>query len=701
MISKENKEMHNKKGKELAEKMTIIQLASQLLHYTKALPELNIKRYNWWNESLHGVARAGIATVFPQALAMASTFDENILFGVAQIIATEARAKFNYNQSVQDYGRYKGLTMWSPNINIYRDPRWGRGHETYGEDPYLTSVLGVAFIKGLQGNDEKYLKASACAKHFCVHSGPEAERHTFNAIVSKKDLLETYLPAFKASVIDGKVSGIMGAYDRTNDEACCASETLMKKLLREKWHFDGYYVSDCSALLDIVFKHHITSNPIKAASLALNAGCDLECGILYNLLPLAYTLHYIKKETLQKSVARLMSIRSQLGMFDEECPYNKISKNENATPKNEEYAIKVAEKSIVMLENNGILPLKCHNQKILVTGYNAENELAYLGNYNGEPSSYIKILDAIKDKNTYTSYTQGVHLYDEAKNIDRVETFEKAKNSDIIIMCTGLDSSIEGEESGGILAGGGGAIGKQGDRVSLNLPHVQQSLLDELITLDKKIIILNFSGGCIDFRKYKNQVDAILQCWYPGAKGGKAIASILFGDASPSGKLPITFYNSVDDLPDFTDYEMKNRTYRYFDGEVQYPFGYGLTYTSFSLDKFAYNQSENIISAQIKNEGNYDCDEVIQLYISYPKVAYQSPKKSLIRTKRISIKANESQNIDFHIKKNDLYSFDNVGNTVFLEGEYRIFLSDGQSIFSEPIIINNEIKSEIIEVCPV
>lgn len=698
-MTENNKLNHNLFGKKLSNQMSVLELSSQVRHSSRPIPRLGIKKYNWWNESLHGVARAGIATVFPQAIAMASTFDENIIFNVASIISNEARAKYNYSQSIKDYGIYKGLTMWSPNINIFRDPRWGRGQETYGEDPYLTSKLGVAFIKGLQGNDDKYIKTSACAKHFVVHSGPEAERHSFNSVVSKKDMFETYLPAFKAAVIDGKVSGVMGAYNRTNGEACCASPKLMKTLLRETWGFDGYYVSDCAALLDIVFKHRIEKNPLKAAALAINSGCDLECGVLYNLLPFAKLFGYVSKETLQNSVARLVSIRSQLGMFDKDCIYNKIDLKENATEENENFAIEVARKSIVLLENDGILPLKSNKQKILVTGYNAENEIAYLGNYYGEPTSYIKVLDAIKEKNTETTYSQGAHLYDKNKKIDFCDTIEKAKNSDVIIVCTGLDSSIEGEEAGGMLAGGGGSLGKQGDRISLELPKVQQDLLDDLILLNKKIIILNFSGGCIDFRKYKNIVNAIIQCWYPGAKGGKSISDILFGEISPSGKLPITFYNSTSDLPPFEDYSMENRTYRYFKGEVQYPFGYGLTYTNFELDKFNYNEENKKLTLTIKNNGNFDCDEVLQLYVTHPKTDYPMPIKSLIKFKRIEIPANEVKEVSFTINDNDLYSFDENGNKVFLNGTYKFSISDGQSIKTNCFEINNSNPTRIIEKC--
>lgn len=698
-MTENNKIEHDLIGNNLSKKMNVIELSSQLHHSAMAIPRLGIKKYNWWNESLHGVARAGIATVFPQAIAMASTFDDDLIFKVASIISNEARAKYNQSQSKKDYGIYKGLTMWSPNINIYRDPRWGRGQETYGEDPYLTSRLGVAFIKGLQGNDDKYIKTSACAKHFVVHSGPEEQRHHFNSVVSKKDLFETYLPAFKSAVTEGNVSGVMGAYNRTNGEACCASPTLIKTLLRDNWGFDGYYVSDCAALLDIVFKHKIEKNPLKAAALALNSGCDLECGALYNLLPLVKAFGYTSKETMQKSVARLMSIRSQLGMFDEECPFNKISIKENATIENENFAIDVARKSIVLLENDGILPIEENKYKILVTGYNAENEIAYLGNYFGEPSSYIKILDAIKERNTQTIYSEGVHLFDENKSSNKADAINKAKDSDIIIVCTGLDSSIEGEEAGGMLAGGGGSIGKQGDRISLELPRVQQDYLEDLIKLNKKIVILNFSGGCIDFRKYKNRVNAILQCWYPGAQGGKSIADILFGKVSPSGKLPITFYNSVSDLPDFEDYSMENRTYKYFKGDVQYPFGYGLTYTNFSLNKLEYNDTNKEVNIVIENTGNIDCDEILELYIKYPKTSYQLPIKSLIKFKRVPIKAHENKEIIIQIDESDLYSIDNNGNKVFLNGTFEFSLYDGHNIDTKAFEIHNSNKTQIIEKC--
>lgn len=674
-MTEKNYMKHEENGKRIAEQMTLLELASQMRNSSKSIKRLNIKQYNWWNEGLHGVARAGVATVFPQAICMASSFDADAVKRCADIISTEARAKFNESQKNKDYSIYKGLTLWSPNINIFRDPRWGRGHETYGEDPYLTAVLGCAFIEGIQGDDENYMKASACAKHFCVHSGPEGLRHTFNAEVSKKDFYETYIPAFEAAVKKAKVSGVMGAYNRVNGESCCASDKLIDKLLRKEWGFDGYFVSDCAAILDVIYKHKKTFNPAKGAAMAVNAGCDLECGVVYSLLPLSVGLGYISKDTLRKSVARLMAIRSSLGMFDDDCPFNKITIKENATPEHEAQAIKMAEKGIVLLENDGILPLRENAQKIFITGYNADNKLAYLGNYFGDPSHFVMVTDAISQYNRETEFIRGIHLYESAKNGDVNQALQAAQNADIILMCTGLDSSIEGEEAGGALAGGGGNIGKQGDRETIDLPLNQQEYIEKLIKTGKKIILLNFSGGCINFGKFKNRVNAIVQCWYPGAQGGKAIANSLFGKCSPSGKLPVTFYNSVDDLPDFCDYSMQNRTYRYFKGDVQYPFGYGKTYTKFALENAEVR--ENKIRATVQNVGKFESETVLQLYVTCPKAEFETPIKSLIGFKRISLKPQEEKEFVFEIDENSLMSVNDNGKKVLLKGEYTFTLTDG------------------------
>lgn len=699
MMSYENMRFHKALGRELASQMSVSQLVSQLKHSAKAIPKLKIQKYNWWNESLHGVARAGIATVFPQAIAMAATFSDEMVFRTAEIISTEARAKYNESQRKGDYGIYKGLTMWSPNINIFRDPRWGRGQETYGEDPYLTGLLGVAFIRGLQGADDKYLKTSACAKHFAVHSGPESQRHYFNAVADKKDLFETYLPAFEQAVREGSVSGVMGAYNRTNGEACCASPTLMQKLLREHWRFQGYYVSDCGALIDIVFHHKLTRNPLRGAAMALNTGCDLECGALYNLLPLAYRFGYVKKETMQDAVARLMMIRSALGMFDPQCAYNQIDPKENAAAENEAFAVRMAEKGLVLLENDGTLPLKRNAQKILVTGYNAENEIAYLGNYFGEPSSYVKVFDAVRKENERTRHVGGIPLWQQADPTQREAALRAARESDVILFCTGLDASIEGEEGGEAFANSGD-LGKQGDRPDLELPQVQQDFLKDLAALGKKLILLNFSGGCINLKKYRSQANAIIQCWYPGGKGGQAIANILFGEVSPSGKLPVTFYNSVEDLPPFEDYSMENRTYKYFKGAVQYPFGYGLTYTDFELENARLDMRQEQLKVTVRNTGNFDSDEVIQVYVTPPVRQYRTPIKMLVRVKRFHLKHGEVQTVEIPMHESIFYTIDGDGNRVYTKGEYRIRIEDGQTIRAT-LLFKNEAEDCVIERCPI
>lgn len=698
-MNEQSRKQHESKGKSLAEQLTVTEMISQLMHNSKGISRLGIKPYVWWNEALHGVARAGIATVFPQAICMASSFDETMLFRVAEVISTEARAKFNESQKRGDYSIYKGLTMWSPNINIFRDPRWGRGQETYGEDPYLTSILGAAFIKGLQGDDENFIKTAACAKHFAVHSGPEEGRHSFNAVVSKKDLFETYLPAFKTAVKDAKVCGVMGAYNRVNGEACCASPILMQKILRGSWGFSGYFVSDCSALRDILYHHKLAKNPLKAASMALNAGCDLECGTFYRLLYLAYTRRYITKKTLTESVSKLFSVRSSLGMFDETCPFHKISISENATEKNENFSVKCAEKGIVLLENNGTLPLKPNAQKILVVGYNAENDLAYLGNYFGTPKRYCKVPQAVKEENRNTEYVQGYSYNLKENGILQKEAVARAKNADLILFCGGLDCSFEGEEAGELLKGGGGNLGKQGDRLSLSLPDVQRDLLEKLLAFGKKLVILNFSGSCVDLRAYKSRADAILQCWYPGAMGGKAIANLLFGKASPSAKLPVTFYNSADDLPDFTDYSMENRTYRYFKGDVQYPFGYGLTYTDFKLT--SHSLSGDTLRCTVKNTGAADCIETLQLYVSFPKTDCKNPIRALRKTERADLKAGEEKEFVFRLQDSDFYSVNENGDTVYLEGEYPLYLFDGQNISVNAGTVVNPKATSVIEKCPI
>ncbi|MCJ7691283.1 MAG: glycoside hydrolase family 3 C-terminal domain-containing protein, partial [Clostridiaceae bacterium] len=554
------------RAKDMVSNMTLFEKVSQMTYNSAAIPRLEISSYNWWNEALHGVARAGVATMFPQAIGMAATFDENLVCKVAGVISTEGRAKYHESQRKGDHDIYKGLTFWSPNINIFRDPRWGRGHETYGEDPYLTGRLGVAFIKGLQGN-EKYMKSAACAKHFAVHSGPEAERHSFNAVVSKKDLRETYLPAFKEAVKEAKVESVMGAYNRTNDEPCCGSKMLLNDILREEWDFKGHIVSDCWAIKDFHENHRITSNAVESVALAVNNGCDLNCGNMYLNVLIACKEGLVSEETIDKSVERLITTRMKLGMFDDPgvVPYTSIPYEENDSKEHREFALKVSEKTIVLLKNeNNILPLNKNNiNSIAVIGPNANSRDALIGNYFGTASKYVTILEGIQqavNPNTRVYYSEGCHLYkDKVENLampkDRIsEAISVAERSDIIVMCLGFDATIEGEE------GDDGNIYASGDKNDLNLPGLQQKLLEEVYKTGKPVILVLASGSALAVNFADEHIPAIIEAWYAGAQGGKAVASLIFGDYSPSGKLPVTFYKTTEELPDFTDYSMKNRT---------------------------------------------------------------------------------------------------------------------------------------------
>lgn len=584
-MNKENRMEHEEalaKAKELVAKMTLQEKASQLTYNAAPIEHLNIPRYNWWNEGLHGVARTGTATVFPQAIGLAAMFDDELLEKIASVISTEARAKYNENSKRGDRDIYKGITLWSPNINIFRDPRWGRVHETYGEDPYLTSRLGVAFINGLQG-DSKYLKTAACAKHFAVHSGPEPLRHEFNAVVNQKDLYETYLPAFEAAVREADVESVMGAYNRTNGEPCCGSKTLLKDILRGKWEFKGHVVSDCWAIADFHLHHNVTSTATESAALAMKNGCDLNCGNVYLQLLLAYKEGLVSEEDITTAAERLMATRIRLGMFDENCEHNDIPYEINDCKEHNKLSLEAAKKSIVLLKNNGILPLnKKELKSIAVIGPNANSEIMLLGNYCGNASKYVTVLEGIHDavgEDVRVFYSDGCHiLKDRISSLgeadDRfVEAEIIAEKSDVVILCLGLDATFEGEE---------GDAGS-GDKPNLKLPGRQQQLLERLLETGTPVVLLIGAGSALTFNGADEKCAAVLDLWYPGSRGGKAVADLLFGECSPSGKLPVTFYKNEEDLPDFEDYSMKGRTYRYVESEVLYPFGYGLTYSNIEL----------------------------------------------------------------------------------------------------------------------
>ena len=638
----------------LTDAMTVEEQASQLRYDAPAVKRLGIPAYNWWNEGLHGLARSGVATMFPQAIGLAAMFDTELTGKVAEITAEEARAKYNAYTKYDDRDIYKGLTFWAPNINIFRDPRWGRGHETYGEDPYLTAENGKAYVKGLQG-DGKIYKTTACAKHYAVHSGPEAVRHEFNAEASKKDMEETYLPAFEALVKEAHVEGVMGAYNRVNGEAACASDFLMDKL--NEWGFDGYFVSDCWAIRDFHEHHGLTSNPVESAALALKAGCDVNCGCTYAYILAALEEGLITKEDIRKACIHLMRTRIRLGMFDKKTEFDDIPYKVVACREHKEVSLECAEKSMVLLKNDGILPLDPSKiQTIAVIGPNSDSRIALEGNYNGTADKYITFLDGIRDRfSGRVIYAEGCHLYKDRNSVlaqagDRyAEALAAADNSDVVILCVGLDSTIEGEE------GDTGNEFSSGDKNNIRLPESQRILIDKVMKTGKPVIVVCAAGSSINT---ECEPDALIHAWYPGSEGGTALARILFGDVSPSGKLPVTFYENSDMLPEFTDYSMKNRTYRYAENNVLYPFGYGLTYGNVVCDSVEYKDGRAVVS--VENKGGSAVEEVIELYIKdYCENAV--PNVSLCGFRRIRLEAGEKLSVEIPVSERAFTSVDENG----------------------------------------
>ena len=673
-----DREKYRRQAEELVAKMTVEEAASQLLHHAPAIERLGVPEYNWWNEALHGVGRAGIATVFPQAIGMAAAFDPDFLKREAEIIAEEARAKYNAAREAGDRDIYKGLTYWSPNINIFRDPRWGRGHETYGEDPTLTGKLGNAFIEGLQGDGE-YLKIAACAKHFAVHSGPEALRHEFNAVVSEKDLWETYLPAFETAVKDADVESVMGAYNRTNGEPCCGSKRLLVDILRGEWGFQGHVVSDCWAVRDFHETHKYTARPEESASLAVRMGCDLNCGCTYERLLTGLEKGLITEEEIRRSAVRLFTTRYALGMFDEDCPYNEIPYRVVAQPENKKAALTAAEESMVLLKNDGILPLKEESlESIGVIGPNAYSQAALYGNYHGDSDEYITNLDGIRravgDK-IRIFYSQGCHLYiaadDPLCRPGRLlgEAEAVGKNSDVVILCVGLDERLEGEQ------GDEGNAFASGDKENLLLPETQQILIERVIALGKPVVLVINSGSALDLSAYEHKVSAIIQAWYSGERGGEALANILFGKTNPSGKLPVTFYYNGQPMPEFTEYHMANRTYRFVEAAPWYPFGYGLTYSRFRYENFSAAAVEDGIDVrvEVENGSSRGGDEIVEFYVRYEGEAFEKPHHKLVGFKRGNVPGHEIAEFHYHIPEKALMSVMENGKSVLLDGAYTLF----------------------------
>lgn len=667
---------------DLVTRMTLREKVGQMQNHAKAIPRLGVDAYDWWSEALHGVARNGIATVFPQAIGMAATWDPALIRAEADVIATEARAK--HNEAVRNNARdiYQGLTFWSPNINIFRDPRWGRGQETYGEDPFLTSRIAVGFVRGLQGDDPRYLKVIATPKHFAVHSGPEPLRHMFDARTSRRDLYETYLPAFEACLTEGGAWSVMGAYNRYDGEACCASSLLLGRILRGAWKFPGYVVSDCGAINDMVDGHKLVDSPMEASVLAVKAGCDLTCGNEYESLVEAVSRGLITEGTIDQSVRRLMEARFRLGMFDppESVPYARIPFSENDTPGHDRLALTVARESMVLLKNTGnTLPLKRDLASIAVIGPNADALAVLLGNYNGTPSHPVTVLQGIRGHvahETRVLYSRGCGLAEgSAGDADSsVEALTLAQKADVIIAVMGISPALEGEEMPVDLKGFSG-----GDRTDVALPGVQQALLEKLAGLGKPLVLVILNGSALAVPRDDGRIAAILEAWYPGQQGGNAVAEVLFGEYNPAGRLPVTFYKSVSDLPAFDNYAMEGRTYRYFHGEPLYPFGYGLSYTHFvygkvSVSKQVAGKTETVrVRTTVKNGGDVAGDEVVQVYVRALDSTVAQPIKSLKGFLRAHFRKGETRTIEIPLPVASLRRYDEESDRYVIDpGRYEI-----------------------------
>jgi beta-glucosidase len=677
--------------RDLVGRMTLEEKALQLCNDAPGIPRLGLPAYNYWNECLHGVARNGIATVFPQAIGMAASFDPALLHTVADAIATEARAKNREYTEAHDGDStlYTGLSFWSPNINIFRDPRWGRGQETYGEDPFLTGRMAVAYIQGLQGDDPKYYKALACAKHFAVHSGPEVERHTFDAEPPERDLYETYLPQFETAVREGRVGAVMGAYNRLFGTPCCASPLLLSNLLRGQWGFKGHVVADCDAIYDIFMGHNVSPTLEAAAASAVRAGCDLCCGVQYRALTDAVQDKLLNEPEIDTALGRLLSARFRLGMFDPPAlvPYSRIGAAQYDTPENDALALRMARESMVLLKNDGLLPLdpaKIH--KIGLLGLNANYVGTLLGTYEGEPSHPVTFAHGILNylgSNAQVYYEAGCPLalflrdtnqlvYDRA----RAKGLELAQRVDAIVYFGGLSAEMEREFMRVPYEGF-----FWGDRTRIELPPVQTEFLKALRATGKPLVFVNCSGSAVAMPWEAENLPAIVQAWYPGQEGGRALAEILFGAVNPAGRLPVTFYRSTDDLPSFTDYAMSNRTYRYFTGKPLFAFGHGLSYTQFKygpaqLDRPQAGLGDTVhVKLDVTNTGVRDGDEVVQVYFRHVKSPLPQPLQALCGFQRVPVPRQQSAHVDIPVPVAELRYWDTTRKQYVVElGQYEILV---------------------------
>lgn len=693
---------------DLVSRLTLHEKVEMMKHGASAVPRLGIPAYNWWNEALHGVARTKEkVTVFPQAIGMAATFNIEAMQKMGDITASEGRALFNEAlKAGKGIPQYYGLTYWTPNINIFRDPRWGRGQETYGEDPYLTGKMGSAIVRGLEGNHPFYLKAAACAKHYAVHSGPESNRHSFDARPSLFDLWDTYLPAFRELITKAKVHGVMCAYNRMDGKPCCGNDPLLVNILRNQWKFDGYVTSDCWAINDFAHHHKTHLDDMVAVSDAMLAGTDLECGNLYQLLEQGVQKGLHSEKDIDVSLTRLFTILFKLGMFDpaDKNPYASIGREVIECDAHKQHAYRMAQESMVLLKNeNGILPLDSKKVKeIALVGPNADDEHTLLANYFGTPSEIITPYKSLKKRygnRIKINYIKGV---DVTKKIEGAPSFEEvaaqAAKSDVIVFVSGINADFEGEAGD---AGAGGYAGfASGDRTTIALPPVQTELMKELEKTGRPLVVVNMSGSVMSFEWESQHADAILQAWYGGQAAGDAIVDVLFGTYNPAGRMPLTTYKSDADLPAFEDYSMSNRTYRYFKGEPRYPFGYGLSYTTFaykniSAPKQLATAVPAEVSAVVKNTGKRAGDEVVQLYVVHPQNGREIiPLCSLKGFKRVHLKPGEEQKVTFTLLPEDLALTDAKGNLIEKSGELEIFIGGGQPKYAEGCTVKMKLEGD-------
>jgi beta-glucosidase len=679
---------------DLVARMTLKEKILQMGTEAGPIQRLGIPRYNWWSEAGHGVARAGVATVFPQTIGMAASWNPELIYSIATAISDEGRAKYHENIRNDKHDLYGGLTFFCPNINIFRDPRWGRGQETYGEDPYLTARLAVNFVRGMQGDDPNYRKTIATAKHYAVHSGPERERHYFNAVVSERDLRMTYLPAFEALVTEGGVGSVMGAYNRVNGEACCASPTLLQKILRDEWGFSGYVVADCGAVDDIYANHMLVKTPEEASALAVKAGCDLECGCTYgipcdyNTLEKAVQKGLLAEADIDRAVKRLFAARFALGMFDppEQVPYARIPVSVVDSAEHRALALEAARQSLVLLKNErNLLPLDPQAlRSIAVIGPNADDTLVLSANYSGTPAEPVTVLAGIRalaDPATEIAYVKGCDIVGTDQD-EFPAAVQAAKKAQVAVVVLGLAQQLEGEQ--GQTEGNPPGVVSMGDRISIELPPVQDKLLRAVQATGTPLVLVLLNGGAVSSVWAEENVPAILEAWYPGQAGGTAVAEALFGMTNPGGRLPVTVYKSASDLPAFADYSMTNRTYRYFEGEPLYPFGHGLSYTTFGYGNLkitpqAIRPGESVqVEAEVENTGPREGDEVVQLYLKDVEASLPLPRLQLAGFARVRLAPGGKQTVAFTVTDRQMSFIGEDGARTIEPGSFRVWVGGRQ-----------------------